>query len=316
MKSKKIILLLGPTGVGKTSLSLLLAKHLNTEIISSDSMQIYKHMDIGTAKPTLQERRQIRHHMIDVIEPWQHYSVGEYIKAVLPVIESLLKDNKIPLIVGGTGLYIKAMTRGLFKGPSADWILREELLKKEEESSGYLYNLLKTLDPQQSSKIMPADLRRIVRALEVCLKGTKPISELQRDFTEPLPYDFIKIGITRNRQELYSLIDQRVDKMMKDGLLEEVKMVIDMIKGHSQKDIFSFSSMQAIGYKEIAMYFRGEYSLDEAIRLIKKRSRNYAKRQFTWFKKEEGINWIDISGIFNPADVFERLKKDFEFISI
>ncbi|OGW20975.1 MAG: tRNA (adenosine(37)-N6)-dimethylallyltransferase MiaA [Nitrospirae bacterium GWC2_46_6] len=309
---KKVIILLGPTGVGKTAASILLAGRLNTEIISSDSMQIYKHMDIGTAKPAIEEKRTVRHHMMDIVEPWESYSTGEYIKAVQPIIATLHDLNKIPIVVGGTGLYIKAMTRGIFSGPSADWDLRNELLEMEKESPGYLHDYLNRLDPAAASKIMPADTRRIVRALEVCLKSDNVMSEMHRVLTKPLPYEFTKIGITRDRKELYRLIEQRVDKMIEDGLVDEVKNIIQMIKKHFSNSSLvthhpSLSSLQAIGYKEIAMHLNEEISLDEAVALVKKRSRNYAKRQFTWFKKEEGIQWIDVTGIYEPFPIFQKI---------
>ncbi len=306
---EKVIILLGPTGVGKTAVSILLAKHLNTEIISSDSMQIYRHMDIGTAKPSKEERQMVKHHMIGIVEPWESYSTGEYIKTVQPIIENLQKEGKIPVVVGGTGLYIKAMTRGIFKGPPADWDLRNGLLQREEEFPGYLYKYLKSLDPVAVAKIMPTDTRRIIRALEVCLKSNKTMSEMHQALTKPLPYEFIKIGITRDRKELYRMIEQRVDKMIEQGLVDEVKRVIQMIKEHFSKFELnsSVSSLQAIGYKEIAMHLNGEISLEEAIALLKKRSRNYAKRQFTWFKKEEGIQWIDVTGIHDPYQIFQKV---------
>ena len=197
----KVIILLGPTGVGKTSVSILLAKALNTEIISADSMQIYRHMDIGTAKPTPEDRVMVKHHMIDIVDPWESYSTGRYIKAVESIIEGLYKTEKIPLIVGGTGLYIKAMTRGIFSGPSADWTLRKELLSIEEEEKGSLYNYLKKLDPLAAEKITPNDTRRIIRALEVCLKSNRSMSEIQKKLTQPLPFEFIKIGLSRDRKE-------------------------------------------------------------------------------------------------------------------
>jgi tRNA dimethylallyltransferase len=317
---KKVIIILGPTGVGKTKASILLAKHLKTEIISSDSMQIYRHMDIGTAKPSKEERQIVKHHMIDIVEPWELYSTGEYIKTVMPIIDSLHKNRKVPIIVGGTGLYIKAMTRGIFSGSfidlAADWDLRNELLKREEKFSGYLYEYLKSLDPTAASKIMPADTRRVIRALEVCLKSNTTISEMHQLLTQPLPYEFIKTGITRDRKELYKMIEQRVDKMIEHGLVDEVKNVIQMIKEHFSKSELnsslithhsSLSSPQAIGYKEITMYLNGEISLENAIALVKKRSRNYAKRQWTWFKKEEGIKWIDVTGIHEPSDIFKAV---------
>lgn len=321
----KVIILLGPTGIGKTAVSILLAKYLNTEIISSDSMQIYKHMDIGTAKPSKEQQQTVKHHMIDIVEPWEIYSTGEYIKNVQPIIDNLHNSNRIPIIVGGTGLYIKAMTRGIFKGPSADWDLRNELLQREEKSPGYLYEYLKSLDPVAASKIMPADTRRVVRTLEVCLKTKSTMSELHQLLTQPLPFEFIKIGITRDRKELYRMIEQRVDKMIEQGLVDEVKNVIELIKsktyrqeatGYNAKESLhiahcpfpiAYSSMQAIGYKEIAMHLNGEIGLEEAIALVKKRSRNYAKRQFTWFKKEEEIHWIDVTGIYEPSDIFQKM---------
>ncbi len=296
----KIIILLGPTGVGKTEASLLLAKHLVTEIISADSMQIYKGMDIGTAKPSLKQRTEIKHHMIDIVSPSESYSVGRYVKDVVPVIETLYSKGKIPLIVGGTGLYIKAMTRGIFSGPSADWQLRDDLLEMENEQKGSLYDYLKKLDPQAAQKIMPEDTKQIIRAIEVCLKTKQGISEIQKELTKPLPYEFTKIGLTRNRKELYKNIEDRVDKMIESGLVEEVKKILEMNPDKTP--------MQAIGYKEIAEYLNGEIPLDEAVRLIKRNTKRYAKRQFTWFKKEEGINWIDVTGIFESNEMFGKIK--------
>lgn len=310
----KVLILLGPTGVGKTGVSILLAKALNTEIISADSMQIYRHMDIGTAKPSKEERATVRHHMIDIVNPSEAYSTGKYIEAVVPIIEGLHKTKRIPVVVGGTGLYIKAMTKGIFSGPSADWTLREYLLSMEKEENGSLYNYLKELDPEAAEKITPNDTRRIIRALEVCLKSKETLSEMQKKLTRPLPYEFIKIGLSRERKELYRLIEKRVDKMVENGLTEEVNQVIGLIKDaetwrHGDTRFSSFlSSMQAIGYKEIAMYLRGDITLEDAIRLIKRGSKRYAKRQFTWFRKEEGIHWVDITGIDDSKEIFMRVN--------
>jgi tRNA dimethylallyltransferase len=321
----KVLILLGPTGVGKTSTSLLLAKALNTEIISADSMQIYRHMDIGTAKPSPDERKYVPHHMIDIAEPWETYSTGKYIAAVKPIIEHLLREGRIPVVVGGTGLYIRAMTKGIFSGPSADWTLREELLTMEQEAKGTLYDYLKTLDPVAAEKITPNDTRRIIRALEVRFKGGARMSEFQKMLTQPLPCEFIKIGITRERKELYRLIEERVDAMITAGLIEEVKKVTGMIKeaitaGPSDREkdniavspppslpVSSLPSMQAIGYKEIAQYFGDEMTLIEAVSLIKKSSRRYAKRQFTWFRKEEHIQWVDVTGITDPHEILGKM---------
>ncbi|MBM4140812.1 MAG: tRNA (adenosine(37)-N6)-dimethylallyltransferase MiaA [Nitrospira sp.] len=296
----KVIVLLGPTGVGKTGVSILLAKVLNTEIISADSMQVYKYMNIGTAKPTPEERAAITHHMIDIVDPWESYSTGKYIEAVVPIIENVHKKGKIPLIVGGTGLYIKAMTRGIFSGPSADWTLRKELLSMEEEEKRSLYNYLKELDPDVAEKITTNDTRRIIRALEVCLKSNKSMSEMQKKFTKPLPYEFVKIGLQRERKELYRMIESRVDEMINIGLVEEVKNILKMNPDRTP--------MQAIGYKEIAMYLHGGITIDEAIKLIKKGSKRYAKRQLTWFNKEKSIHWIDITGIHDNTVILDLIS--------
>jgi tRNA dimethylallyltransferase len=296
----KVLMLLGPTGVGKTGVSILLAKALNTDIISADSMQIYRYMDIGTAKPSKKERTIVQHHMIDIVDPWESYSTGKYIEAVIPIIEELLNKEKIPIVVGGAGLYIKAMTRGIFSGPSADWTLREELLSIENEEKGSLYNYLKELDPGAAEKITSNDKRRIIRALEVCLKTKKRLSEIQKKLTKPLPYEFIKIGLTRDRKELYRIIEERVDAMMEAGIVEEVKNTLEMNPDRTP--------MQAIGYKEVVKYLQGEITLDEAVRLIKKVTKRYAKRQFTWFRKEEDIQWVDITGIDDSHEAFIRVS--------
>jgi tRNA dimethylallyltransferase len=297
---KKVIVLLGPTGVGKTGASILLAKELDTEIISADSMQIYRGMDIGTAKPSQQELAEVKHHMIDIIEPTESFSAGQYIEAVTGIIEGLHKKCRVPIIVGGTGLYIKAMTRGLFRGPSADLPLREELLSMEQKSPGSLYSYLVRLDEEAAENIQKNDVRRIVRAVEVCVKSREKISLLRKNLTSSLPYDFIKIGLTRERKELYRIIDERVDKMFTAGLLEETESLLGKSPDRT--------AMQAIGYKELARHLNREIDREEAIRLIKRNSRRYAKRQFTWFRKEENIIWIDVTGIFDSRGVFHAIK--------
>ncbi len=317
---KKTLLLLGPTGVGKTAVSLLLAQHLRTEIISSDSMQIYRGMDIGTAKPTHEEQAHVRHHMIDVANPWEYYSTGIYIETVAPLMERLHAEGKTPLVVGGTGLYLKAMTRGIFKGPSANAGLRADLQESERTAPGSLHKRLQELDPAAAARIMPNDLRRTVRALEVCLSGDATLSDMQQHATEPLPYTFVRIGLSRERAELYRMIDARVDIMIQQGLVEEVKKVLEAIRKNSVQDttgadafllvtdFLSLPSLQAIGYKELIRHFQGELSLQAAVDLIKQRSRNYAKRQFTWFRKQEpDIHWVDITGTTAPDAIFRKV---------
>jgi len=301
---KKVIILLGPTGVGKTGASILLAKELDTEIISADSMQIYKGMDIGTAKPTKEERALVRHHMVDIVEPSESYSVGKYIETIAPIIDALYKKEKIPVIVGGTGLYIKAITRGIFSGPSADLELREKLLSVEKEEKGSLYSYLSNIDTEAAQKIQKNDTRRIIRAIEVCLKSNGKISLMQETLTKPLPYEFIKIGLTRERIELYEVIEKRVDSMIRSGLIEEVERLLKTNPGRTP--------LQAIGYKEFAMFLQGEIAQEEAVRLVKRNSRRYAKRQFTWFKKENDINWIDITGAYESREIFNLIKSSLQ----
>ncbi len=298
---KRILILTGPTCVGKTGLSLLIAEYLDTEIISADSMQIYRGMDIGTAKPSHDERRRVKHHMIDIVEPSERYSAGRYIDDVMPIIRSLHSRGVIPLVVGGTGLYIRAMTRGIFDAPQSDPELRAYLRELEEASPGILYGKLQELDPEKASLIKPGDLRRIIRALEVILKTGSPMSVLEREFTKPLPYEFIKIGLTRQRRELYRMIEERVDEMFRQGLVEEVKRLLERNP--------SETPLQAIGYKEVIAYLRGEQSLDETVHLVKRATKRYAKRQFTWFRKEPGIQWVDITGLRDERDIFEKVLK-------
>ena len=297
----KIIVLLGPTGVGKTGASILLAKELGAEIISADSMQIYRHMDIGTAKPSEKERDGVIHHMIDIVDPSEAYSAGRYIADVTPVVERLIGQGRVPVIVGGTGLYIKAMTRGIFSGPSSDPELRERLLAMEKQRKGALCELLVKLDPEAAGRIEQNDVRRLIRAIEVCEKSSMTISDMQRDHTRPMPYDFVKIGLTRDRKELYRMIDSRVDEMLRAGLVEEVMTVLGM-----RTDM---TPLQAIGYREIIRHLNNEIDLQESVRLIKRNSRRYAKRQYTWFRQEEDIRWVDVTGLHDSLQVLQAIKQ-------
>lgn len=305
---KEVIILLGPTAVGKTGTAILLAKELRTEIISADSMQIYTGMNIGTAKPSKEELAAVRHHMIDIVEPSEPYSAGKYIETIVPIIDELHRHDRTPIITGGTGLYIKAITRGLFSGPSADWSLREKFLMMEKEEPGSLFKSLSDLDPSAAGKIERNDIRRIIRALEVCLSSNERMSRMQDTLTRPLPYKFVKIGLTRERKELYGMIDNRVDSMIEAGLEKEAGKIMRLGPDRTP--------MQAIGYKEMARYFNGDISLEEAIRIIKRNSRRYAKRQLTWFKKEEGINWIDVTGLSEAEDIYRRIVNCFGDLQI
>lgn len=299
----KVIILLGPTCVGKSGLSILLAKALKTEIISADSMLVYRHMDIGTAKPAKEELHAVCHHLIDIFEPSERFSAGLFREKAIGIINQLHERNKIPLIAGGTGLYIRALTKGLFDGPAADDILRTRLLAEEEQhGAGHLYAKLQKIDPEAAAAIKPADLRRTIRAIEVSLKSTKGITEAWREGTAPADYEFIKIGLARDRKELYTMIEARVERMMEQGLLDETRRLLAMNPAGT--------ALQALGYKEMKLCIEGSVSLDEAVHMIKKRTRMFAKRQFTWFKNEPGIEWIDISGMTEDKEIFSKMMND------
>jgi len=303
----KVIIILGPTCVGKTGLSILIAKALHTEIISADSMLVYKHMDIGTAKPSAEELKSVPHHLINVLLPSETFSAGQFKEKATEIIHSLHAGNKIPVIVGGTGLYIRSITQGLFEGPGADDSLRIQLTEEaHQKGSEYLHKKLAEVDPEAAEQIDKNDMRRLVRALEVSLQSPEGISELRRNSTVPLQFDFIKIGLTRDRKELYPMIEERVDSMIQSGLIDETKRLLTLSPGKT--------AMQALGYKEIMFFMNGTVALAEAIRLIKKRTKEYAKRQFTWFKKEPDIQWVDITGIHDSDAIFAEVLNKVEIL--
>ncbi|MBF0458935.1 MAG: tRNA (adenosine(37)-N6)-dimethylallyltransferase MiaA [Nitrospirae bacterium] len=295
----KVLTICGPTCVGKTGVSVLLAQMLGAEIISADSMQVYKGMDIGTAKPTKEQRSATAHHMIDIVEPAEAFSTGKYVSEAATIIKDIIARGKKPLITGGTGLYIRAMSKGLFTAPEADWELRNNLMSAEAQTPGFLYNYLCGLDPEIAGRLSPNDLRRVVRAIEVCLKCGTPMSKLQTEQTRPLPYEFIKICLMRQRDELYPMINQRVDAMIAAGLVEEAEALFMQTLAHTP--------MQAIGYKELFAYFRKETGLDEAVLNIKQATRRYAKRQISWFKNEPDVKYIDITGISDENEILNKI---------
>jgi tRNA dimethylallyltransferase len=302
-----VIIILGPTGAGKTGLSILLAKSLDTEIISADSMQIYRFMDIGTAKPSPDEQKEVKHHLISILNPSESFSAGRFKKMAVHTIDCLHNRSKIPVIVGGTGLYISTLTRGLFEGPEADWNLRERLVQEEKRfGKGHLYTVLKKIDLAAADKINPNDLRRTIRALEVSMRAGKTISESHLQTTRPQKYRFIKVGLFRERSELYELIEERLDTMMERGLVEETVRLLQMNPDRTP--------LQSLGYKEIQLYINGSISMDEAVRLVKKRTKMYAKRQFTWFKKEPDIRWVDITGIVDRDKIFTKVLSEVEIL--
>ena len=286
--ARNIIFLVGPTAIGKSEVSLHLAKLLNAEIISCDSMQVYKGMDIGTQKISLSDRKKIPHHLIDVISPARNFSVADFRKKALSSIEKIHKKNKSVLFVGGTALYMKALVDGLFPSPEADRALRKKLLLEEKESyKGFLHKKLKKVDSKTAKLLHPNDTRRIIRALEIYINTNIPMSELKKE-TKGLKDNYnIKIFcLNQDRDTLYENINKRVDSMFKRGLLAECKRL--KIKRLSR------SAGQALGYKEIFTYLNKKISLSDAKELIKRSTRNLAKRQLSWFRNDKRIVMIGI----------------------
>jgi tRNA dimethylallyltransferase len=307
-EDKTLLIIAGPTAVGKTEASILLAKELRAEIVSADSMQIYRGMDIGTAKPTEEQRKLVSHHMIDIVEPDHPYSVGDYLRDARMAIDSIIAAGSTPLVLGGTGLYIRALTRGLFHGPSADLELRKQLLQREaEEEPGKLYGDLVKLDPDAANKIHPNDLRRTIRALEVYYLKDRTLSDFQRKHAfKERPYRFKMFFLFRSRSELYHRIEKRVDRMIADGLEAEVKTLMD--RGYCPDLI----SMKGLGYQHFTALHLGRVSRDEAIALLKRDTKRFAKRQFTWFRREPQAIWLDITGLLKAEEIVEFIKKNID----
>ena len=303
MLKKKIIFLLGPTGIGKSAVAISLAKKINAQIISCDSMQVYRRMNILTCAVTAAQRKKVKHHLIGIISPEQKYNVARYRREALAICAKIFAQGKIPLFVGGTGLYYSIIVDGLFPAVPEDKLIRARLTRQlKVQGSRYLYRRLANLDPLAASKIHPHDAKRIMRALEVYLKTGTPISQLQQARVGLGKEYRIKIfGLNLKRQLLYAKIDQRVEKMFSRGLVCEVKRLL--------KQKLSLTAKSAIGITELKGYFAGRYPLAESQRLIQRNSRHYAKRQLTWFRKDKRIQWININQQESPAQIAFKLWK-------
>jgi tRNA dimethylallyltransferase len=306
---KPLVVITGPTAVGKTDISVLVAGQLGGEIVSADSMQIYKGMNIGTAKPTPSEMGGIRHHMIDVVEAWQDYSVAEYQRQARDCIEDIHRRGKLPIVVGGTGLYINAISYDLdFADTVSDQKLRTHLARMvQERGKEYLYEELKRVDPDTANRLHVNDTKRIIRALEVYYCSGRPMSAHYTGPRRQASYNLIIIGLKMDREKLYERIEKRVDKMMEDGLVAEVKGLL--AKGCTREMI----SMQGLGYKEIIGYLEGEYTLKEAVGLLKRNTRRFAKRQFTWFRRDDRIFWIDVYQLGDKVKIANEITEYIRF---
>lgn len=295
----RLICIVGPTGVGKSAMALALAKRWGGEIISADSMQVYRFMDIGTAKPTPEERARVSHHLIDVADPDQPFDVSRYIQLANGIIAERWRVSRPLFVVGGTGLYIRALLGGLINGPGADEGLRRELKElMNREGKGFLYRRLQNDDPRAADRIHPHDGVRIIRALEVLeLTGRSIVDYQQEHRFGELPYRALRIGLLLDRERLNRRIEQRTDRMIADGFAEEVRQLLD--RGYKE----SLKPMRSLGYRNMVGFLAGRQSLAEAVVMIKRDSCRYAKRQMTWFAPDRGAVWLD------PADIDEANRR-------
>jgi tRNA dimethylallyltransferase len=303
-KKPKLIVICGPTGIGKTSTAIEVAKANNGEIIGADSMQIYRYMDIGTAKPTAEEQRQVAHHMIDIVDPDAQFDAARFTSLARQNVTRLHDRGIIPFVVGGTGLYIKSLLYGIYQSELVDSEVRGRLKKEAaEHGNHWLFQRLKQCDPLTAQRLHPNDAYRIMRALETYEATGKPISEYQKThgFSEQ-PYDALKIGLNMDRAALYERINKRVDMMIAAGFVDEVRKLLDL--GYTA----TLKSMQSIGYRHMADYIEGRWSWEDCLRTLKRDHRRYAKRQLTWFGADTEIVWKE------PKQVKEIMKEVGEFL--
>lgn len=308
--SKRVVCIVGPTASGKTALSVALAAHFGGEVVSCDSMQIYRGMDIGTAKPTSDEMQNVPHHMISVVDPSETYSAARYVKEAGTITDDILSRGKLPVIVGGTGLYVDSLVNGTdFAEYDGDEECRRKLFDLyEKHGAAYMHSMLRAVDPERAEQIHENNVKRVIRALEVYNMSGKTISAHDEESKKRPPrYNAVYIGLMyENRELLYDRINRRVDLMMEAGLEAEVKTLLS--SGLSSDT----TAMQAIGYKELVSYLEGKCTPDEAVESIKQASRRYAKRQMTWFRRNKSINWIAVDKAKNFSDV---LQSSINFIS-
>lgn len=288
MEKDRVIVICGPTGIGKTELSIRLAERFGGEIVGADSMQVYRYMDIGTAKPTRQQQKRVPHHMIDAVDPGQPYDAARYLREARASIRAVAGRGRVPMVVGGTGFYIKALLYGLFQTRPKDEQLRRRLrLEAETLGGGALYERLARCDPQAASRIHPNDTYRVIRALEVFEATGRPVSAWREAHRfSDAPFDALKFALYTEREELYRRIDQRVDAMIREGLVDEVRRLLEM--GYPQ----SLRPMQALGYRHVLAYLSGTTDWQSAVRSLKRDTRRYAKRQLTWLRSDPEMIWI------------------------
>lgn len=308
-KRKYLLVVAGPTAVGKTAFSIRLAQFFKTEIISADSRQLYQKLDIGTAKPTQEELTAVPHHFVDILPPDQEYNAGLFERDALQQVEKLFQKHNEVVVAGGSGMYVQALCQGMDEMPAVPKEVRDNLNSRlEKEGLSPLFAELRALDPVYASQVDQYNPQRVVRALEVSLFCGKPYSSFRQQQTEERPFHIIKIGLDRPREELYRRIDSRMDMMIEEGLFEEAKELYPYRQ---------LNALQTVGYKEIFDFLDGDYDKEEAIRLLKRNSRRYAKRQLTWFRKDEDFKWFHPDAFDEVVDYIwqekERTEREEEF---
>lgn len=306
MSLSSLLEIVGPTACGKTKLSLLLADKLNGEIISADSRQVYRHLNIGTAKPTDEVLQSVPHHFINILNPEQDYNASDFGLQARLKIEELLNQNKQPILVGGSGLYIRAVIDGFFEGPGKNSEIRTQL---ENEAKRFgataLFEKLVKIDPVTAAKMDATKVRRVIRALEVYYITGKPISNYQSNQESKPPFEFVQFGLEWERKTLYTRIEKRIDEMIEKGLIEEVRGLIE--KGYLRE----INALNTVGYKEVFDFIEGKLTKDEMTALIKKNTRHYAKRQLTWFRADKRIRWISVNENTDWNEIAETVIKEF-----
>lgn len=303
---QKVIVIVGPTCSGKTRLSLILAEKLKSEIISADSRQVYKYLTIGTAKPSPNELRIIKHHFIDELEPNEEFNADLFSKRAKEIISRLIEKDSIPIVVGGSGLCIKALVDDITQTVVSNKLLRNELLElRKKYGNAYLYDELKKIDPISAEKMLPQNWKRVIRAIEVFKLTGKPIWQHHIENPIQQEFEFFQYGLKWDRKKLYQNIECRVDEMIKNGFIEEVKMILD--KGYSKE----INSLNTLGYKEIIDLLDGKLTFNEAVNRIKINTRRFAKRQMTWFNADKRIKWFEIDSYEELNNIAENILEDF-----
>lgn len=306
LSMRPLVVLVGPTAVGKSEIALAMAAALDTEVLTADSCQVYRGMDIATDKPAPAQRRGIPHRLIDLVDPDESFNAGDYRAQALNEIARLYAAGRLPFVVGGTGLYVRTLVRGLCDAPRADPAYREELVRTAREAEkGFLHRRLAKVDPESAARLHPNDEVKIIRALEVHHVSGRRLSDMHREHAfADRPFSVLMIGLLRDREELYRRIDGRVDEMFAQGLIAETEALL--ADGYGR----ALGSMKGLGYRQVCGYLAGEYDRAEAVRLLKRDTRHFAKRQLTWFRSEPGVRWYQIGTGERAEAVAERLLGD------